>query len=78
MKNAALIRNGLIKKDGLYLEERMFYVWLKCPEGNDSWSFFDQLLEKCHIVGTPGVGLDLVVRVFRLRYLTVTRRQLRL
>lgn len=32
------------------------YVWLKCPGVDDSWSFFDQLLEKCHIVGTPGVG----------------------
>jgi len=22
----------------------------------DSWTFFDRLLEECHIVGTPGVG----------------------
>ena len=57
MKNAALIRNSLIKKGWIVFGgENAPYVWLKCPEGNDSWSFFDQLLEKCHIVGTPGVG----------------------
>jgi LL-diaminopimelate aminotransferase len=29
---------------------------MKCPNGLDSWEFFDHLLNKCHIVGTPGVG----------------------
>ena len=57
MNNAAVIRNGLISKGWtVYGGENAPYVWLKCPEGHDSWSFFDQLLEKCHIVGTPGVG----------------------
>lgn len=32
------------------------YLWLKTPEGMDSWGFFDFLLEKAHLVGTPGVG----------------------
>lgn len=32
------------------------YVWLKCPDGMDSWSFFDFLLEKAGVVGTPGEG----------------------
>ena len=32
------------------------YVWLQVPEGFTSWSFFDELLEKCHVVGTPGSG----------------------
>ncbi len=32
------------------------YVWLKCPGGLDSWSFFDLLLEKANVVGTPGAG----------------------
>ena len=32
------------------------YVWLKIPEGFTSWSFFDELLEKCNVVGTPGSG----------------------
>ena len=32
------------------------YVWLKVPEGFTSWEFFDTLLEKANVVGTPGVG----------------------
>ena len=32
------------------------YIWLKTPDGMDSWSFFDKLLSEYHIVGTPGVG----------------------
>lgn len=32
------------------------YIWLKCPDGMDSWSFFDRLLEQAHVVGTPGAG----------------------
>ena len=32
------------------------YVWLKCPGGMGSWAFFDELLEKANVVGTPGAG----------------------
>lgn len=32
------------------------YVWLKTPDGLSSWEFFDLLLSRCHVVGTPGVG----------------------
>lgn len=32
------------------------YIWLKCPNGMKSWDFFDLLLEKCSVVGTPGAG----------------------
>ena len=32
------------------------YVWLHCPDGMDSWTFFDFLLQKAQIVGTPGAG----------------------
>ena len=32
------------------------YVWMQIPQGYTSWSFFDQLLEKCQVVGTPGSG----------------------
>lgn len=32
------------------------YVWMKIPAGFTSWSFFDELLEKCQVVGTPGSG----------------------
>ena len=32
------------------------YIWMKCPNGMDSWSFFDYLLENANVVGTPGCG----------------------
>ncbi len=32
------------------------YVWMKCPNGMESWEFFDYLLENANVVGTPGAG----------------------
>lgn len=32
------------------------YIWLKTPDGLTSWDFFDQLLAKAQVVGTPGSG----------------------
>ena len=32
------------------------YIWLKCPNNLDSWEFFDLLLNKIGVVGTPGEG----------------------
>ncbi len=32
------------------------YIWLKCPNNMSSWEFFDFLLEKAQVVGTPGEG----------------------
>lgn len=32
------------------------YVWMACPDGMDSWTFFDRLLSGAGIVGTPGAG----------------------
>lgn len=32
------------------------YIWLKCPDNMKSWDFFDLLLNKANIVGTPGSG----------------------
>lgn len=32
------------------------YIWMKCPLGMKSWEFFDDLLEKAGVVGTPGSG----------------------
>ena len=32
------------------------YIWFKCPNGMGSWEFFDLLLEKIRVVGTPGEG----------------------
>lgn len=32
------------------------YLWLKCPDGSKSWDFFDELLLRTGVVGTPGCG----------------------
>ena len=32
------------------------YIWLKCPNNMKSWDFFDLLLTKANVVGTPGAG----------------------
>ena len=32
------------------------YIWMKCPDGLGSWEFFDYLLQKIQVVGTPGEG----------------------
>ena len=32
------------------------YIWMKCPNGMGSWEFFDLLLTKANVVGTPGAG----------------------
>ena len=32
------------------------YIWFECPDGMESWEFFDYLLNNAQIVGTPGAG----------------------
>ncbi|MBK8397864.1 MAG: LL-diaminopimelate aminotransferase [Leptospiraceae bacterium] len=32
------------------------YIWLKTPRNLNSWDFFDELLGKVQVVGTPGSG----------------------
>jgi len=57
MGNAKLIREGL---EGLgytvYGGVNAPYIWLKTPEEVGSWEFFDLLLNKAHVVCTPGAG----------------------
>jgi LL-diaminopimelate aminotransferase len=57
MENAAIIRREL-SAAGIEVHggEHAPYVWLKTPSGMDSWSFFDHLLQKANVVGTPGSG----------------------
>lgn len=57
MKNAAYIKTGL-KEAGYtaYGGENAPYIWLKTPDNIKSWDFFDLLLNKAGIVGTPGIG----------------------
>lgn len=55
--NAKIIVDGL-RKAGftVYGGQDSPYAWLKVPEGYTSWQFFDELLDRCGIVGTPGSG----------------------
>ncbi len=57
MANAKIIREGL-KSIGIEVFGGVNapYIWLKTPNGMDSWAFFDKLLTEVNIVGTPGVG----------------------
>ena len=57
MENARLITEGL-KNMGytVYGGVNAPYIWLKTPGGMTSWEFFDHLLDKAHVVGTPGSG----------------------
>ncbi|MHC4740065.1 MAG: LL-diaminopimelate aminotransferase [Planctomycetota bacterium] len=57
MANAALIRKSLTKLGyQVYGGINAPYIWLKTPEGITSWDFFDLLLTKANVVGTPGSG----------------------
>jgi LL-diaminopimelate aminotransferase len=57
MTNAGLIRAGLTKLGlSVFGGVNAPYVWVKTPAGVDSWSFFDRLLDRAKVVGTPGAG----------------------
>lgn len=57
LENARIIREGLTAAGfEAFGGVNSPYVWLKTPEGLTSWEFFDRLLEKCEVVGTPGAG----------------------
>ena len=57
MRNAKAIYEGL-KGAGYRVSGGVNapYIWLQTPEGMSSWEFFDYLLEKANVVGTPGSG----------------------
>ena len=56
-ENALLISDTL-RKLGFWFTggENSPYIWFKCPNGMTSWDFFDFLLKKAGVVGTPGAG----------------------
>ncbi|GAA0277634.1 LL-diaminopimelate aminotransferase [Faecalicatena contorta] len=57
MNNAKVIYQGL--KDAGYTVSggvNAPYIWLQTPKGMTSWDFFDYLLERAGVVGTPGAG----------------------
>lgn len=57
LENARIIREGLEKAGcTVFGGVDSPYVWMKTPDGMKSWDFFDLLLTKAHVVGTPGEG----------------------
>jgi LL-diaminopimelate aminotransferase len=56
MENARIIRSALV---GLGVEcsggDNAPYIWARFP-GRDSWEVFGEILERCHVVTTPGSG----------------------
>lgn len=57
LKNAKVIREGL-RHAGFTVFGGVDapYIWMKTPDGMNSWTFFDWLLERVGVVGTPGAG----------------------
>lgn len=57
MRNAKAIKEGLADAGfEVFGGVNAPYIWLKTPDQMTSWEFFDYLLEKANVVGTPGSG----------------------
>jgi LL-diaminopimelate aminotransferase len=57
MQNAKIITDTLSSLGIWYTGGKNSpYIWFKCPNDTLSWDFFDYLLEKANVVGTPGTG----------------------
>lgn len=57
MENARIMADALDELGITYTGGKNSpYIWLKCPNGLGSWEFFDLLLNKIQVVGTPGAG----------------------
>ena len=57
MENASIIRRNLeLIGYTVFGGKNAPYVWIKVPNNMDSWEFFDFLLNKANVVGTPGSG----------------------
>ena len=56
-ENARIIAQTLDKKNVRYFGGiNSPYIWFECPLGMESWDFFDYMLDKIQVVGTPGAG----------------------
>jgi len=60
MENAKIMKNKLQAAGyKVYGGDNAPYIWIKVPDQMSSWDFFDFLLQKINIVGTPGSGFGL-------------------
>ncbi len=56
-ENAKVIAACMEKKGITYFGGKNSpYIWFECPNGMESWEFFDLMLNKIQVVGTPGAG----------------------
>lgn len=57
-KDTALLLSNSLREMGyeVYGGKNAPYIWCRVPKEYNSWSFFDHLLNDCHIVCTPGAG----------------------
>lgn len=56
-ENARIIAEGLKEKNIRFFGGvHSPYIWFECPNGMESWEFFDYLLNNAQVVGTPGAG----------------------
>lgn len=57
LENAKILRDELTAAGlKIYGGVNAPYVWLKTPGTQTSWEFFDHLLSRANVVGTPGSG----------------------
>lgn len=57
LRNAEALRQGLLDAGfEVFGGTNAPYVWIKTPDETTSWEFFDILLDRCHVAGTPGSG----------------------
>ena len=57
MENARLLREGLAAAGfTIFGGVHAPYIWIRTAGGASSWDFFDQMLTKAQVVGTPGAG----------------------
>ncbi len=57
MDNAEIIKSNLTAAGfEVFGAVNAPYAWIKTPKDMSSWDFFDFLLEKANVVGTPGSG----------------------
>lgn len=57
LRNAEVLRQGLLDAGlEVFGGTNAPYVWIKTPDETTSWEFFDILLDRCNVAGTPGSG----------------------
>ena len=60
MNNASIMRNKLMQAGfKVFGGLNAPYIWIRVPDQMTSWDFFDYLLNKANVVGTPGSGFGL-------------------